>query len=97
MAHASALGSTTLLPVYLFGGAWLLFRDGEGRARSLADSCAHRACPLSLGKNVGGRVQCPYRAFACARAARRCTSGATDRANAPRQTAGSTPRAGRAR
>jgi chlorophyllide a oxygenase len=60
VAHASALGAGTLLPFDLFGGAWLLFRDAAGRGACLADACAHRACPLSLGRNVGGRVQCAY-------------------------------------
>ena len=60
VAHASALGAATLLPFDLFGGAWLLFRDAAGRGACLADACAHRACPLSLGRNVGGRVQCAY-------------------------------------
>ena len=60
VAHASALGAGTLLPFDLFGGAWLLFRDAAGRGACLADACAHRACPLSLGRNVNGRVQCAY-------------------------------------
>jgi chlorophyllide a oxygenase len=54
------LGSATLHAFDLFGDAWLLFRDASGRAACIADSCAHRACPLSLGKNINGRVQCPY-------------------------------------
>jgi chlorophyllide a oxygenase len=60
VAHAATLGSATLHPFDLFGAAWLLFRDASGRAACINDACAHRACPLSLGKNINGRVQCPY-------------------------------------
>jgi len=60
VAHAAALSAATLHPFDLFGRAWLLFRDASARAACLADACAHRACPLSLGKNVNGRVQCAY-------------------------------------
>ena len=35
-------------------------RDGSGAAVCLQDECAHRACPLSIGKVCGGHVQCPY-------------------------------------
>lgn len=27
---------------------------------TVLDECSHRACPLSLGKNVAGKIQCPY-------------------------------------
>jgi phenylpropionate dioxygenase-like ring-hydroxylating dioxygenase large terminal subunit len=38
----------------------VLFRDGDGRAAALADRCAHRNVPLSLGRCVAGRVECAY-------------------------------------
>ena len=34
----------------LFGEPWVLFRDEKGAAACVKDECAHRACPLSLGK-----------------------------------------------
>jgi chlorophyllide a oxygenase len=36
------------------------FRDADGKASCIKDECAHRACPISLGKLVEGKVQCPY-------------------------------------
>lgn len=39
---------------------WVLFRDENGAAACVRDECAHRACPLSLGSVVDGRLQCPY-------------------------------------
>lgn len=57
---SSTLTDDTLVPLELFGEPWVLFRDANGVAGCVRDSCAHRACPLSLGKNVGGKVQCPY-------------------------------------
>jgi chlorophyllide a oxygenase len=44
----------------LFGQAWVLFRDAEGRASCVLDECAHRACPLSVGRVVDGQIECPY-------------------------------------
>lgn len=31
-------------------------RDAEGRPSCIRDECAHRACPLSLGEVVDGKV-----------------------------------------
>lgn len=44
----------------LFGEPWVMFRDERGQPACIRDSCAHRSCPLSIGKVVEGRVQCPY-------------------------------------
>jgi hypothetical protein len=49
-----------MVPFDLFGEPWVLFRDEHGRAACLRDECAHRACPLSLGKVVNGQAECPY-------------------------------------
>ncbi|MDB5686531.1 MAG: hypothetical protein JWR77_1120 [Rhizorhabdus sp.] len=39
----------------------VLFRDEAGRLHALADRCAHRRAPLSLGKIIpGGIIECPY-------------------------------------
>ena len=39
---------------------WVLFRDAQGAAACVRDECAHRACPLSLGRVVDGQIECPY-------------------------------------
>lgn len=60
-AHFTAkLTPDKLIPFELFGEPWVLFRDETGAAACVKDECAHRACPLSLGKVVDGAVQCPY-------------------------------------
>eukprot|EP00887_Chlorella_sp_A99_P005281 scaffold1.g5281.t1 len=55
---SSKLGKDTMVPFELFGEAWVLFRDAEGQAACVRDECAHRACPLSLGRVVDGQVEC---------------------------------------
>ena len=57
---ADRLGPGDLCPVDLFGDSWVLWRDETGLARCVLDSCAHRACPLSLGSVQEGRVACAY-------------------------------------
>ncbi|KAK3271822.1 hypothetical protein CYMTET_19845 [Cymbomonas tetramitiformis] len=56
----SALEADILKPVELLGETWVLFRDESGTACCIRDECAHRACPLSLGTNVNGKIECPY-------------------------------------
>jgi phenylpropionate dioxygenase-like ring-hydroxylating dioxygenase large terminal subunit len=47
--------------VELAGRAYVLFRDGTGRAAALADACPHRFAPLSAGRvRSDGRLECPY-------------------------------------
>ena len=39
----------------------VFYRQGNGEITALADRCAHRFAPLSMGHVVGGnRIQCPY-------------------------------------
>lgn len=40
----------------------VLFRDPQGQPTALADRCAHRFAPLSMGKlhDAGASIQCPY-------------------------------------
>lgn len=38
----------------------VLFRDGAGKAHALHDRCPHRHAPLSSGRVVEGRIECPY-------------------------------------
>ena len=60
VAFAADLGEGTMIPFDLFNVPWVAFRDEHGRAGCVKDECAHRACPISLGKLVDGKVQCPY-------------------------------------
>lgn len=60
IAFSSKLDNSTLIPFDLLESPWVLFRDENGRPACIYDECAHRACPLSLGKVVDGHVQCPY-------------------------------------
>ncbi|RMF98577.1 MAG: aromatic ring-hydroxylating dioxygenase subunit alpha [Gammaproteobacteria bacterium] len=46
--------------VRMLGQDFVLFRDSDGRARCLADTCIHRGGSLAGGKLVGDCVQCPY-------------------------------------
>ena len=48
------------LRVQLWNTPIVLFRDEKGIPRALLDRCAHRNVPLSDGKCIQGRVQCPY-------------------------------------
>lgn len=38
----------------------LMYRTTDGQVAALEDRCSHRNVPLSLGKRIGDRVQCPY-------------------------------------
>ena len=51
---------TSMATFDLFNVPWVLFRGEDGELGCVKDECAHRACPLSLGKVVEGRIQCPY-------------------------------------
>ena len=44
----------------LFNVPWVLFRNDLDEIGCVKDECAHRACPLSLGVQVNGNVQCAY-------------------------------------
>lgn len=48
------------LPVTLFGLPLVLFRDGRGTASAFLDRCPHRNVPLSMGRVVGGQLECSY-------------------------------------
>ena len=39
---------------------FVVFRDGQGKAHCLSNTCTHRGGSLSGGKVVGDHVQCPY-------------------------------------
>jgi phenylpropionate dioxygenase-like ring-hydroxylating dioxygenase large terminal subunit len=64
-----ALWSQDLAPEQMVARKFLneqivLFRQADGNAAAIADACAHRSSPLSLGKIVKGtNVRCPYHAL----------------------------------
>ncbi|BBN09612.1 chlorophyllide a oxygenase [Marchantia polymorpha subsp. ruderalis] len=60
VAFTVDLKSDIMIPIESFEEPWVLFRGKDGRAGCVRDECAHRACPLSLGTVVDGRIQCPY-------------------------------------
>lgn len=46
--------------IELMGAPLVVFRDGNGRARVLADRCPHRNAPLSDGRVHRGALECGY-------------------------------------
>lgn len=44
----------------ILGAAIALFRRDDGRPAALADACAHKKLPLSMGRLTGDRVECGY-------------------------------------
>ena len=44
----------------LLGTQYVVFRDGDGQAHVLNDTCVHRGGSLSKGKVVDGCIECPY-------------------------------------
>jgi phenylpropionate dioxygenase-like ring-hydroxylating dioxygenase large terminal subunit len=56
----SAELGTTPLTVTALGLDFVVFRDSEGRAACLADTCIHRGGALSAGKVVADCIECPY-------------------------------------
>ncbi|GAB5365629.1 hypothetical protein AAMO2058_001074400 [Amorphochlora amoebiformis] len=59
-AFSSSVPQEKLYSFESFGRPWVIFRDDSGAVGCVHDQCAHRACPLSLGKMVGGLLECPY-------------------------------------
>lgn len=57
---SSQLQKDTPVAFELFGQPWVLFRTKSGEPACVRDTCAHRACPLSLGKVIDGNIQCAY-------------------------------------
>lgn len=57
----------------IFGIPIVLFRSDDGRPGALLDRCAHRNVPLSLGRVVGGCLECSYHGWRY-EAGGRCTT-----------------------
>ena len=58
-ATPDEIGSGPLARTIL-GEPVVLFRNGDGAVTALADRCCHRSLPLSMGRVVGGNLQCGY-------------------------------------
>lgn len=48
------------LPASLLGQDLALWRDGAGQAQAFVDRCPHRGARLSLGRVLGGQLECAY-------------------------------------
>jgi phenylpropionate dioxygenase-like ring-hydroxylating dioxygenase large terminal subunit len=60
-AWSDDIGEGQLVPRTIMDEPIVLFRKSDGALAAIADRCAHRFAPLSMGKIVGGdRIQCAY-------------------------------------
>ena len=60
-AWSDDIGDEALAARTIMDEPIVLYRKADGSVAAIADRCAHRFAPLSLGKMVGGdRIQCPY-------------------------------------
>lgn len=57
---AEELTNEEPLPVQLLGLKFVAFRDSDGKAHLISDTCIHRGGSLSAGKIKGDCVECPY-------------------------------------
>jgi phenylpropionate dioxygenase-like ring-hydroxylating dioxygenase large terminal subunit len=60
MIESAKLNSDKPELVQALGHKLALFRDGEGNAHCVSDTCVHRAGSLGLGKIRDGNIECPY-------------------------------------
>lgn len=60
MATSEELGAEAPVRVRALGQDFVLFRDSQGQAACLSNTCTHRGGSLAGGKIRGDRVQCPY-------------------------------------
>jgi chlorophyllide a oxygenase len=60
LEFSRTLEKNVLIPLELFDDSWVLFRNDKNTPSCIKDSCAHRACPLSLGKVENGELSCAY-------------------------------------
>jgi phenylpropionate dioxygenase-like ring-hydroxylating dioxygenase large terminal subunit len=54
------LRGAALRQALLLGVPLVLGRDSQGRAFAMRDTCPHRGMPLSAGRMVRDRLECPY-------------------------------------
>ena len=60
VALASEVTAEKPLRVKMLCLPFVAFRDSNGQAHVLSDTCAHRGGALGLGKIKGNSVACPY-------------------------------------
>jgi len=60
IARSEEISADQPLRVALLGLGFVAFRDEEGDAHVLADTCVHRGGSLSAGVITKGRIACPY-------------------------------------
>lgn len=60
VACASSTLKATPLSITVQGTPLVLFRAADSSPAALLDRCPHRNVPLSMGKVVGGQLQCAY-------------------------------------
>lgn len=54
------LTTTEPMPSQVLGLRFVAFRDADGEAHVLSDTCVHRGGSLSKGKLIDGCIACPY-------------------------------------
>lgn len=60
-AWSDDIGDEALVARTVMNEPIVLYRKADGSVAAIADRCAHRFAPLSMGKVVNGdRIQCPY-------------------------------------
>ena len=60
MATSEELEADKALKVRALGQDFVVFRDSEGQANCLSNTCTHRGGSLAGGKIKGDCIQCPY-------------------------------------
>lgn len=60
VCKATELDDGKPLRVQIMNMRFVAFRDGDGQACVLADTCVHRGGSLSRGKLTDGNIACPY-------------------------------------
>ncbi len=60
MATSEELGADASLKVRALGQDFVVFRDSQGQANCLSNTCTHRGGSLAGGKLKGDCVECPY-------------------------------------
>ncbi len=60
VAAESADVTSEPVATHMLGQDFVVFRDEDGAAHCLSDTCIHRGGSLCRGKVVGGAMQCPY-------------------------------------
>ncbi len=59
-AWSDGLAEGQLVARTIMGEPIVLYRKADGAVAAIEDRCPHRFAPLSMGKVIGDRIQCPY-------------------------------------